>query len=35
MPNFNGTSKGLNETLARPCPPQSQLVLNEMRRNKV
>lgn len=34
MPNFNGTSKGLNETLSKPCVAPSQMILNEMRRTK-
>jgi hypothetical protein len=32
-PNFNGTSKNFQETLAKPCPAPSQLKLNEIRRN--
>lgn len=30
--NFNGTSKGMGETLARPCPAPSQMLLNQKRR---
>lgn len=33
-PNFNGTSKGVGETLARPCMPSSQMLINEMRRTR-
>jgi len=33
-PNFNGTSKNFTETLAKPCQATSQLLLNEIRRNK-
>lgn len=31
--NFNGTSKGFGETLAKPSPVPSQMVLNSLRRN--
>ena len=33
-PNYNGTSKNFNETAAKPCPPQSQMLLNELKRAK-
>lgn len=33
-PNFNGTSKGLGETLSKPSPVVSQMVLNDLRRAK-
>ena len=32
--NFNGTSKGVGETLTRPCVPASQVPLNQIRRAK-
>ncbi len=32
--NFNGTSKGYGQTLAKPCPAPSQMLLNEVRRLK-
>lgn len=33
-PNYNGTSKNFNETAAKPCPPPSQMLLNELKRAK-
>jgi hypothetical protein len=31
-PNFNGTSPHFRDTLSKPCPVGSQLILNELRR---
>lgn len=35
IPNFNGTSPNYNEVLAKPCPPPSQMVLNQRKLDRL